>query len=462
VASLKQSLVTRQAGERLPSSRELVAEHRASPVTVSRALSALAAEGLIEIRPGAGSYVAPDRATPSPLDYSWQTLALADRAIDAAGLAPWVDPGDGGSVISLASGYPHPSLVPARALVTAFTRAARMPDAWDRAPAAGMRNLRAWFARSAGTGIDAADVVVTPGGQAAISAAFRAVVPAGEPLLVESPTYPGALAVARAAGIRAVPVPIDADGLVPDQLADTFARTGARALYCQPTFHNPTGAVLSAERRGEILAVARNAGAFIIEDDFAHWLSHGQVPPPTLLSQDGDGRVLYVTSLTKVASPSLRVGALIARGPVAARVQTMRIVDDFFVSRPLQEAAIDLVSRPSWERHVATLSSALVDRRLALGRALATHLPDVGLQVRVRGGTHLWVALPYGVDDVALAEAARRHGVEVSAGRPFFPAEAAGPHLRLTFGAAASIAELDEGVRRLAASWPGPATDRTT
>jgi DNA-binding transcriptional MocR family regulator len=112
-------LVTRQAGERLPSSRELVAEHRASPVTVSRALSALAAEGLIEIRPGAGSYVAPDRATPSPLDYSWQTLALADRAIDAAGLAPWVDPGDGGSVISLASGYPHPSLVPARATARA-------------------------------------------------------------------------------------------------------------------------------------------------------------------------------------------------------------------------------------------------------------------------------------------------------------------------------------------------------
>jgi DNA-binding transcriptional MocR family regulator len=139
----------------------------------------------------------------------------------------------------------------------------------------------------------------------------------------------------------------------------------------------------------------------------------------------------------------------------------MRIVDDFFVSRPLQEAAIDLVSRPSWERHVATLSSALVDRRLALGRALAAHLPDVGLQVRVRGGTHLWVALPYGVDDVALAEAARRRGVEVSAGRPFFPAEAAGPHLRLTFGAAASTAELAEGVRRLAGSWPGPATDRT-
>jgi DNA-binding transcriptional MocR family regulator len=445
-------LATRQPGDRLPSSRQLVEEHRASPVTVSRALASLAAEGLIEIRPGAGSYVAPGRPNPSPLDFSWQTLALADRAIDAAGLTPWVDTGDG--AISLASGYPHPSLVPSRALGAAFARAAGLSDAWDRAPAAGMRSLRAWFARAAGTGIDAADVVITPGGQAAISAAFRAVVPAGEPLLVESPTYPGALAVARAAGIRAVPVPIDADGLVPDQLADTFARTGARALYCQPTFHNPTGAVLSAQRRGEILEVAKAAGAFVIEDDFARWLSHGQTPPPTLLSQDRDGRVLYVTSLTKAASPSLRVGALIARGPVASRVQTMRIVDDLFVARPLQEAAIDLVSRSSWERHIAALSVALAGRRLALTTALSTHLPEAQVRVQVRGGTHLWVSLPYGVDDVALAEDARRNGVEISAGTSFFPAEAAGPHLRLTFGAAASVTELDEGVRRLAASWP--------
>jgi DNA-binding transcriptional MocR family regulator len=260
--------------------------------------------------------------------------------------------------------------------------------------------------------------------------------------------------VARAAGIRAVPVPIDADGLVPDQLADTFARTGARALYCQPTFHNPTGAVLSAQRRGEILEVAKAAGAFVIEDDFARWLSHGQTPPPTLLSQDRDGRVLYVTSLTKAASPSLRVGALIARGPVASRVQTMRIVDDLFVARPLQEAAIDLVSRSSWERHIAALSVALAGRRLALTTALSTHLPEAQVRVQVRGGTHLWVSLPYGVDDVALAEDARRNGVEISSGTSFFPAEAAGPHLRLTFGAAASVTELDEGVRRLAASWP--------
>lgn len=454
VDSLRAEIRALAPGDQLPSSRRLVAAHRVSPVTVSRALSALVVEGLIVTRPGAGTFVAQPSSPRPPADHSWQTVVLADRSIDAGGLSLMFDPPRADGVISLATGYPHASLMPIRALGAALARAARLPDAWERPPNSGLDGLRAWFAQNTAPDIDARDVLITPGGQGAITAAFRALVPPGAPLLVESPTYPGALAVARAAGIRPVPVPIDAQGVIPELLAEAFARTGAQAFYCQPTYQNPTGAVLSAERRAAVLATAASAGAFVIEDDYARWLSHGLRPPAPLLSQDTEGRVICITSLSKVASPSLRIGALISRGPVASRLRDIRVVDDMFVSRPLQEAALELVSRAAWTTHLRDYAAALARRSRALSAAVATHVPALSLPARPEGGMHLWAQLPPGVDDVETALSARRSGVIVLPGRAFWPAESPAAHLRLTFSGVPFEADLDVAMRRLATAVP--------
>jgi len=442
-------------GRQLPSTRWIIQARRVSPLTVTRALAELGREGAIVVRPGAGSFVAEPRDSRhvDPAGYSWQTVVLAERSVDAAGLSPLADPPHADGVISLATGYLHPSLMPLAALRSALARAARSPDAWDRPPASGLHGLRAWFAQAAGSGTDASDVLITSGGQGALSAAFRALVPPAAPLLVESPTYPGALAAARAAGLRPVPVPADRDGIIPGHLAEAFARTGAQALLCQPAYHNPTGAVLAVGRRQTVLGIAAAAGAFVIEDDCAHWLSHGQRPPAPLLGDDADGRVVYITSLTKAASPSLRIGALIARGPAASRLRALRAVDDLFVSRPLQEAALELVTSPAWERHLKNLGQSLGRRSAALLDAVSRHLPAVSASLP-GGGMHLWATLPRDTDDLETAEAASRNHVIVMPGRPFFPAEAPAPHLRLTFSAAADETELDAGVRRLAAAAP--------
>jgi DNA-binding transcriptional MocR family regulator len=124
-----------------------------------------------------------------------------------------------------------------------------------------------------------------------------------------------------------------------------------------------------------------------------------------------------------------------------------------FVSRPMQEAALELVSHPAWERHLRGLSRALGRRALVLFNAVHRDLPAA--EIRLPGcGMHLWARLPHGLDDEQAAEQARRQGVAVMPGRPFFPAEAPGPYLRLTFCGAASEAELDTGVRRLATALP--------
>lgn len=430
-----------------------------SPVTVSRALAQLAAEGLVVTRPGAGAFRARPRASAGPAgDTSWQEVALSadgaadrvPRSVDASGvLISLAAPPPG--VVEFNGGYLHPSLQPERAMAAALSRAGRRPGAWGRPPMEGLPELPEWFARGIGGAITAAEVLITAGGQSALTTALRALAPPGAPVLVESPTYPGMLAIARAAGLRPVPVPVDADGVRPALLADAFRATGARVFVCQPLFQNPTGAVLAPERRGEVLRIARAAGAFVIEDDFVRRLVHedaGPLPAP-LAADDPDGVVVHVCSLTKATSPSFRVSALAARGPVLERLRAIQVVDTFFVPRPLQEAALELVGSPAWPRHLRAISTELKARRDAMTSALRLHLPEVTLAHIPAGGYHLWPRLPEGTDQSALTAAALRAGVAITPGRPYFSAEPPAPHLRLSFAAVAGAGEIAEGVRRL-------------
>lgn len=470
-ASLRGELVRYSEGQKLPSSRALVTRYQVSPVTVSRAVAVLVAEGLVTSRPGAGVFKAAGRRTGAGTgggpagDTSWQEVALsADqprpgagagaRGADASGvLATLTIPPS--EVVDLGSGYLHASLQPERALAAALARAGRRPGTWSRPPVEGLPELREWFARDIGGPggtVGASDVLITSGGQSALSTALRALALPGTAVLVESPTYPGTLAIARAAGLRPVPVPVDADGVRPDLLAEAFAATGARVFVCQPLFGNPTGAMLSPARRGAVLDIARAAGAFVVEDDFARLLAHADLRPlpPPLAADDPNGVVVHVRSHTKAASPSLRVAALSARGPALERLRAVQVVDTFFVPRPLQETALELVGSPAWSTHLRALARALRDRRATALTALATGLPDLLPAAPPRGGFHLWLRLPDGTDESAVAAAALHHGVSVTPGAPYFTAEPPAPHLRLSYVTTSSTAQLAEGVRRLA------------
>ncbi|MGC5344833.1 PLP-dependent aminotransferase family protein [Streptomyces sp. DT171] len=460
VNSLRGELDRYREGGKLPSSRALVERYRVSPVTVSRAVARLVAEGLVVTRPGAGAFRAPPRTEArAPGDTSWQEISLSGdggpeavpRTVDASGVLVTLAAPPAG-VIELNGGYLHPSLQPERALSAALARAGRRHCAWGRPPMDGLAELRSWFAREIGPAVTPADVLITAGGQSALATALRALAPPGAPVLVESPTYPGMLAAARAIGLRPVPVPVDADGVRPELLDAAFRATGARVFVCQPLFQNPTGTVLAPGRRREVVAIARAAGAFVIEDDFARRLVHddaGPLPAP-LAADDPDGVVVHVCSLTKITSPSLRVGALAARGPVLERLRAIQVVDSFFVPRPLQEAALELVGSPAWHHHLRTMAGELRNRRSALTAALRQELPELTVPLVPSGGGALWLRLPdAGADSSALVAAALREDVAIAPGRPYFCAEPPAEHVRLSFGAAAGTAEIAEGVRRL-------------
>jgi DNA-binding transcriptional MocR family regulator len=444
--ALRDLASTLPEGARLPSVRDLMREHGASPVTVQRAISSLAAEGLVVPRPGRGTFVAAPPATRAA-DLAWQEVALGAPRTDGSGLAELLAvPPEG--TLALSSGYLDPQLQPTAALAAALARAGRRPGAWERGQVEGLAALRAWFAREAGGRFAAHDVVVCPGGQAALVTAVRALAAPGGAVVVESPTYRGALAAVRAAGLTPVPVPSDADGVRPALLADALERSGARVAYLQPLHANPHGADLSAERRREVAEVAARAQAFLIEDDWARDLSIDAPSPPPLAADDADGHVVYVRSLSKGASPGLRVAAVAARGQAGTRLRQTRVVEDLFVSAPLQLAALELVSSPGWRRHLKALREGLRERRDALVAAVTEHLGAQAFGRLPTGGLHMWLRLPDGTDEAALIAAAARAGVIVAGGAPSFAAEPTGPHLRLTFGGAPPDV-LAEGAARL-------------
>ncbi|MHA7986041.1 aminotransferase-like domain-containing protein [Rathayibacter sp. CAU 1779] len=435
--TLRDWIVSAPASAQLPSTRTMVSRYGVSPVTVQKALRTLAAQGLVEARPGVGTFVRAIRAA-RPHDYGWQTAALGSPSArtPALGSVLRTAPND---VIALHSGYPDKELLPVGLVRAALARAARNDASVLRPPVAGLPELQAWFASELGavtaTGLTppaVSDVIVLPGSQSGLSTLFRALVGAGRPLLVESPSYWGAILAASQVGVEVVPIPSSHRGPDPDELDRAFVRTGARAFYAQPTFANPTGALWSPELGDRVLDIVRDHGAFLIEDDWARDFGI-TVDSAPLAARDDSGHVIYIRSLTKSVSPAVRVAGLIAQGPARDRILADSQAQAMYVSGVLQAAALDVVSQPAWRSHLRAMRRQLASRRDLLVTALREFAPTIHLEHVPHGGLNLWLRLPDHTDLSRVVRECESRGVLVAAGDEWFPAEPAGRYLRLNY-----------------------------
>jgi DNA-binding transcriptional MocR family regulator len=396
----------------------------------------LASLGLIETRPGVGTFVRTAR-TVRPVDYGWQTgtLGAPPSRLLLSSTQRIVAP----DAISLHSGYPARELLPEQLVRNAIARAARTEAATTRSPAAGLRELQAWFAAelaqaapSTVTPPSDRDVVILSGSQSGLSSIFRTLVGQDRPLLIESPSYWGAILAAAQTGVSLVPIPSGPNGPNPADVARAFERTGARAFYAQPTYANPTGAQWSPQRGQEVLDIVREHDAYLIEDDWAHDLVIDTDAHPSA-AHDHDGHVVYLRSLTKSVSPALRVAAVIARGPARDRILADRAAESMYVSGLLQAATLDVVTQPGWRAHLRGLRRQLRDRRDLLIDSLREHAPSAYVEHCPGGGLNLWVRLPEGTDVERLARACEVRGLIIAPGTEWFPAEPTGPYIRLNY-----------------------------
>jgi DNA-binding transcriptional MocR family regulator len=426
-------------GARLPAERSLSQAVSVSRGTAVSAYDLLVAEGLVERRHGSGTFVigAGSLGLPPGREGSALVARLVDRS--ATGDSPVVD-------LSI-SVLHRPEGLPDVRVGTADLDAV-LPDTgyspW------GLPDLRSACARlvtSWGLPSTVEQIVITTGAQQALSTAAACWVRPGDVVLVEDPTYPGALSAFGAAGARLVGLPVDRHGVRLDGLAGALAEHPVLA-YVQPTLHSPTGSVLAAGRRAELAAALAEARVPLVEDHALAGLAWEGFPPPIAVHRP-EHPIALIGSLSKRFWGGLRVGFVRAPEPVALRFARVKATHDLGSSAIAQVLARRLLEHPDAEGFVAARNADLHARAGVLTTALRRELPSWEWP-EPRGGLSLWVRLPRPVAE-PFAQAALRAGVAVATAEALSPSTAHADRVRLSFSA--PPADLVEGVRRLAAAW---------
>ncbi len=405
-----------RAGQQVPSSRTLAAELAISRFPVLDAYSQLHAEGFFRSRVGAGTFV-----------------AASFPAATGEAKASARDSGARRSVSRRAGRYPAFRAVPWRHGWGAFgvhqPALDQFPfEIWSRLTARHSRSPRAhalhridpmglepfreaictYLRASRAVRCEPSQIMVVSGSQQALDIATRVLLDEGDAAWVEEPCYPLARAILTGAGCRSVPVPVDDAGL--DVAAGIRLGVDARAAFVTPSHHYALGVTMSASRRFQLLEWARRAGAWIVEDDYDSEYRYESMPIPSLQGLDGEQRVIYIGTFSKVLFPSLRLGYMVIPPDLMERFLSVRFAMDIFPSYLYQEVLTDFMKAGHFARHIRRMRNLYKARRTALVENLRA---EFGEELEIHGaeaGMHLTVTLPQGCRDTEICtRAAAEH-----------------------------------------------------
>jgi 2-aminoadipate transaminase len=351
-------------------------------------------------------------------------------------------------VISFAGGLPSPATFPVDAIRAAFDtvltregKAALQYSATD-----GYAPLRAWIAESLsthGARIVPEQVLVTSGSQQGLDLLGKVLINEGDPVMVETPTYVGALHALGIYGPRFVPVPMDDNGLVPGALPELIDKRGRAAfLYTIPTFQNPTGRTLSQARRVELVEQAARLKLPIVDDDPYRLLDHTGATFQTLLSMN-------LGSFSKILAPGIRLGYMVAPLELARKVEQAKQGADLHTSTLTQMVAYEIIKDRFLDTHLVASRKVYAEQCATMLKALAEHFPPGATWTRPTGGMFIWATLPQGLDAAQLLDAALAANVGYVPGGPFFAEAPLANTLRLSF-ATVPPDKMREGIARLA------------
>ncbi|MGR6971966.1 aminotransferase-like domain-containing protein [Streptomyces cynarae] len=357
-------------------------------------------------------------------------------------------------VVNFAGGLPAPGLFDSEGVAAAFQAVlTEVPQrALQYSTTEGEPALRAALAdrttaRGLATGPD--DLLVTTGSQQALSLLATALLEPGDTVLVENPCYLAALQAFGFAGARVVAVPCDEDGIDPDALEELVVRERPKLLYSVPTFQNPTGRTLPADRRAAIAGVAARHGLWIVEDDpYGELRFEGERVPWIASYEDAHDRAVLLGSFSKVMAPGLRLGWLRAPAALRRACAIAKQAADLHTPSVNQLAAARYLADRDLDAHVARVAAAYRERRDAMLAGLAEALPEGSVWNRPQGGMFLWARLPEGYDTTALLPRVVEQDVAYVPGAPFYADAPDRSTLRLCF-VTHTPGEIEEGLRRL-------------
>lgn len=406
-------------GEQILSSREFAAELSVSRFPVLNAYAQLLAEGYLESRVGAGTFVS-------------TSLPEQQMSVEIPGRAPAVPSGPR-PVSRRSSLYPS---IPSLAYVRGWGSFGVHQPAFDQFPFAIWSNLVARHSRNPhvraihhtdprgaerfrsaicdylrtarGVHCSADQVLIVSGSQQALDITARVLLDPGNSVWVEEPGYSLQRAVLTAAGCRLIPVPVDEAGM--DVETGIKRSPRARAAFVTPSHQYPLGSTMSASRRIQLLNWAHSAGAWVIEDDYDSEFRYESLPIASMHGLDRNARVIYVGTFSKVLFPSLRLGYMVIPADLVDRFIAVRHAMDIFPPYLQQEVLADFILEGHFARHIRRMRQVYKERRSILIDSLAREFPaQSGFEVHgVEAGMHLAMTLPPGLNDREISARAIR------------------------------------------------------
>jgi DNA-binding transcriptional MocR family regulator len=427
------------SGSHLPATRDLAAALKINRGTVQAAYRILQDAGLARGRVGSGTVVSASPLAPAPFD--------ADALLSArvAGLAPEDSPASGAPLVADFSRLtPDERFFPleefTRTLAEAWSRRA---DLWQYAPPLGLEELRREISRrlyEQGVPRGPEEILVTSGAQQGLDLLFRTFTDPGDSVAMESPTYSGAIALARFAGVRIVELPMGPEGPDPEALLGEKVKL----VYLMPERQNPTGVTASRERREAILEAVASTGALLIEDGYEEPES-GMAPLAARLPD----RTVWLGTLSKDLVPGFRIGWIAGPVPVIERLARVKKTADFQTPLPLQ-AAVAAFLREGADRRARRARAFDVEaKRISAARVLKTHLPGVSWWGGEVGSALFWLHLPPETSGRRVAQAAAARGVGVAPGADFDPKGEDRANIRLSVSRV-DKRNVEQGIRLLA------------
>jgi len=368
-------------------------------------------------------------------------------------------------IISFAGGFPDSAMFDVEGLKEASARALaeEAGGALQYGATEGYEPLRTQlsaFMKTKGVDVDPSGLIVTTGSQQALDLLGKTLISPGDKVIVEGPTFLATIQCFRLYGAQLISAPIDANGVRTDELEKLIAEHKPKFVYLIPTFGNPSGAMLSLERRKKVLEMAVKHQTLIVEDDPYGDLYFDKAPPPSIMSlaQDVPGSrelVVHCGSLSKVLSPGLRIGWMIGPAELLAKATMCKQFSDAHTSTFAQATAAQYLKSGRMPATLANVRKVYAERAQAMGAALQKELGDAITFTQPGGGLFFWARLTGANGKVADANVFAKRAIEKLVafvpGAPFFAEKPDLATLRLSF-ATANVEKIQEGIARLGAA----------
>ncbi|MED4696678.1 PLP-dependent aminotransferase family protein [Peribacillus frigoritolerans] len=435
----------------LPSERFLASELGVNRSTVVAAYDELEANGLVERKKGSGTMISKDI-----WGITRKRIPSWNRYIEAGSFLPNMPvtqkirkETEGHNLINLASGELSEDLFPVQSLREIVSNRSFIGSLGYDHPQ-GNAVLRETIANHVKQyrriDTDPSSILITSGAQQALHLVVQCLLKPGDAVVLEDPSYSYNLPIFQSAGLRTFPLPVDKDGINPEDLLELHKKHRIRMIFLNPIFQNPTGTVLHINRRKRILELSSEYGIPVIEDDPYSLTSFAGEEISTLKSMDNNGNVLYISSLSKIVASGLRIGWIIGPKSVIDRLSDAKQQVDFGHGSFTQWIANDFLDSDYFPAHLAGLRGQLEKRRDAMVSSLQQFLQKEVDYYSPNGGIHLWCKLKVPLNEIKLLEESIKRGVI------YVPGSTLGTnkeYVRFTFGRE-NEDSIHEGIKRFA------------